>query len=186
MGPEFRRRVSYIKGVVQQQSNLLDWYRSTSFVLTGHMASVKRMAGYLDCDKAQLRGDTDPFFAQLTTTDGAQVAAPAWGALMAWVETGALADWLPQADSWDGALELLRRREVGRLWSTWDLTPASDRPRLLKSWMEGPSAVYPTTVPNMSYPYDCLPPVHREAAIHTQIRETKGTGMHEKLFVGHT
>jgi hypothetical protein len=96
-----------------------------------------------------------------------------------------------QADSWNEALELLRRREVGKLWSTWDYTPDSERPRLLKSWLEGPVAVYPAKVPNMSYPYNCLPPVHREAVIYRQIRETnpaRGDRHHkwrrEKLFFG--
>jgi hypothetical protein len=107
MGPEFHRRASYLDDVVQQQSSLLDWYRSTSFVLTGHTACVKRMGEFafpatqtlqasVFGEEEQLRENISPFFAQLTSSDGTQVVAPAWGVLMAWVEAGGLTDWLPR------------------------------------------------------------------------------------------
>lgn len=88
---------------------LLDWYRSTSFVLTGHTASTTFMGDYQysavrtleasifgrDCLE-KLQEDTSSFFASIGSTVGETMVLPAWGLLMAWVEKGGLQEWLPQ------------------------------------------------------------------------------------------
>lgn len=88
---------------------VLDWYRSTSFFLTGHTASTQRMgqfefaaartlesSAFGDNCLDRLKEDTSPFFVSIPTTEEEQVFAPVWGVFMAWVSTGGLQQWLPQ------------------------------------------------------------------------------------------
>eukprot|EP00243_Klebsormidium_subtile_P013423 TRINITY_DN881_c0_g1_i9.p1 TRINITY_DN881_c0_g1~~TRINITY_DN881_c0_g1_i9.p1 ORF type:complete len:551 (+),score=93.44 TRINITY_DN881_c0_g1_i9:26-1654(+) len=164
---------------------LLDWYRSTSFFLTGRTTSTVCMGDTeypavnpleaslfgVDC-LPTLQEDTSPFFGVIGMDDNTHVFAPMWGMLMAWVAQGGLQEWLPQADSFEESLRLLREREIEKVWDIWASTPEGDRAALLKGWMEGPGAVYPAMVANMQTPPVGLPPVHEEAPIHAQLRAT--------------
>ncbi|GAQ92729.1 hypothetical protein KFL_011110030 [Klebsormidium nitens] len=164
---------------------LLDWYRSTSFFLTGRTTSTACMGGMeypavntleaslfgADC-LPTLQEDTSPFFGVIGVDDKSQVFAPVWGMLMAWVAQGGLQEWLPQAESFEESLRLLREREIKKVWDIWASTPNADSAALLKGWMEGPGAVFPAMVANMQSPPVGLPPVHEEAAIHAQLRAT--------------
>jgi hypothetical protein len=98
--------------LLRANRGLLDWYRSTSFFLTGRTASTTSMGIMeysavnpleakvfgVDCLEP-LQEDTSPFFAQIGTEDGEHVFAPVWGLLMAWAGQGGLQQWLPQVSS---------------------------------------------------------------------------------------
>lgn len=88
---------------------LLDWYRSTSFFLTGRTTSTACMgdteypavnpleATLFGVDSLPaLQEDTSQFFGVIGMDDNTHVFAPMWGMMMAWVAQGGLQEWLPQ------------------------------------------------------------------------------------------
>lgn len=161
----------------ERNAGLLDWYRTTSFVLTGHTASTRRLHPNdfpaqptlsssvfgEDC-LPELTTSIDPFFVKL---DGCY--APAWGVFWEWVMTGALKKWLPAADSLEKSLALLRKRELQIVSQKWADTADVDRFELLRAWLSRPGAIYPARVAG-SGDVAGLPPVSEAAPIHRQLR----------------
>lgn len=106
---ELDEKQSDCDDLLRANRGLLDWYRSTSFFLTGRTTSTACMgkAEYsavnpleasvfgVDCLNT-LQEDTSPFFAQIETAEGTRLFVPVWGLLMAWTRNGGLQQWLPQ------------------------------------------------------------------------------------------
>ncbi|GAQ87406.1 hypothetical protein KFL_003500170, partial [Klebsormidium nitens] len=172
-----RQELAAYQDLQRGNAGLLDWYRTTSFVLTGHTASIRPLlqSEYpsqatldssvfgADCLE-ELTSSTAPFFVKFDGWVG-----PAWGIFWDWVLTGGLKQWLPEADSLGRSLELLRDRELGAVLQQWEDTRDGDRFQLLKSWLSGPGAIFPARVAGM-VGEATLPPVSETAPIHRQLR----------------